>query len=169
MTTAEVLDVGRPVCLTGPELTLAAVAGVLRSVAAIERGRRPSHGMRESDARWEADITGALAEWAFAKFLDVFPGCVLRPDDGDTRIGVEVRGTQYPRGHLLIHEGDRDEAPYVLVTGRPPRFMVRGWVYGREGKHESFWRTVGTRAGYWVPIEALRPIDTLRPLLEIPI
>ena len=32
-----------------------------------------------------------------------------------------------------------DDRAYLLVTGRAPNMLVRGWLYGKEGKRDIFW------------------------------
>jgi len=152
------------ITLDEKELVAAATVGVLRCITHLVRGDTMKHrGTRD----WTLDIEGACAECAAAKGLGVYwDGMGLT---GDVR-GVEVRHTQRPDGHLLLHDGDdQGEKPYLLVTGSAPTYVLRGWVWGHEGKRPVYCagpprlRT----PGYMVPQAALRPFATLLALVPI--
>jgi hypothetical protein len=151
--------------LSWAELTAAAHAGVLARVAAICRQQSPAAGLDPRDPGWNCSISGAIAEFVVAKALDRFAKIGAAPDyTGDTYRGHEVRGTPLPDGCLILRPGDRAAAPYVLVTGAPPEFQIRGWLYGHEGKQDRYRRNGGDRApAFFIPIGDLHPIETLPP------
>ncbi len=103
------------------------------------------------------DVLGDLGEYAVAEHLgvEVKPPLWTEPRyDGDLANGDEVRTTPYPRGHLLINPSDADDCRFWLVIADPPDFMIVGWIYGRDGKRDSYRRTPRSGA-YMVPQSAL--------------
>lgn len=145
--------------LAPDELRRAVVIGVERRLYALREGRRPSsYGNPEGD-RWGADIEGACAEAAVAKALNRYWSPAVGPVDrqsGD--VGrLQVRGTKDHGNRLILHPDDADDVGYVLVTGTAPDYVLRGWIWGREGKDERYWCDPGTsRPAYFVPQERLR-------------
>jgi hypothetical protein len=104
------------------------------------------------------DACGFAAEIVVAEVLGVpwrYPDPYTR-HDGDLVDGTEVRSTRYPRGALLLRPEDDPERAYVLVTGRPPKFVVRGWILGRDGMRcERWWPRAPQRPCWRVPQEHL--------------
>jgi hypothetical protein len=148
------------VSLTPRELGLGAIAGVYRQIGAMQNGRSEIKGAAADP--WDAHIEGALAEMAVSKFLGIYwSGTSFRFQDGD--VGpYQVRSSRRPDAHLLIHEREPDEAPFLLVTGAAPDFTIRGWILGREAKRPEWVREgPGHKAAYWVPQGALREIEAL--------
>jgi hypothetical protein len=46
-----------------------------------------------------------------------------------------------------------------LVTGLAPVFILRGWIWGREGKRDEWWTDPACgRPAFFVPQNALRPM-----------
>jgi hypothetical protein len=81
---------------------------------------------------------------------------------------VEVRSTSHEGGCLLLHPKDKDDNIFVLLTGVAPNFKIRGWLYAKDGKNENYWMDiVGRRPAYFVPQEALKPIEELLEKLNI--
>jgi hypothetical protein len=160
---------GHRVELSGPEIIEAAVAGVLRTVIALRKGQHRRPGLGNSH-RWSDNVIGAIGERVAAKELDCyFPGRAGIDHTGDIgsgRLPCEVRATEHDHGCLIVHPEDPDDRPFVLITGRPFTFYVRGWIYGREGKRPEYWRTDVAHPAWFVPIAALREIDTLRDSLR---
>ena len=86
----------------------------------------------------------------------------------DLTNNIEVRGTEYFTGKLIIRPEDKDKAPFVLVIRNPSNneYTVCGWIYGHEGKQEKY---VG--AGqygaklFFVPQGNLRPIEDLKQIV----
>lgn len=134
----------------------AARAGVERQLRNLARG--DAHGFNGDG--WGVHVEGAAGELAFATahglpWIDVADDFSTLPGD----VGpFQVRTTARMNGSLIVHERDPDDAPFVLVTGRVPRFVLRGWLYGREAKDSRWWRTDTGRPAYFVPQSALRPI-----------
>lgn len=144
-------------------ITVAAINGVFRQIAALKNHQIPGKGLPYQQG-WTESIHGTIAEAAFAYACDRFPNYSSRPDyDGDICGQIEVRGTTHHKGHLLLYDTDFDDRPYVLVTiGQLPQFRLAGWIWGREGKHRQWYDTEKFRVPcYAVPQEDLYDITVL--------
>ena len=125
------------------------------AVALIVRNRTPVNGQCVYKAAAD-DVVGAMAEAAVAKALGVYwLGEWLNHkalDVGD----YQVRHTKHPNGRLLLQPGDADEQYFVLVTGLPPAFTIRGAIDACQGKTTEFWDTSMERPCYAVPQHKLK-------------
>jgi hypothetical protein len=151
------------ITLSPLEYTHAAQAGFLRQAANICKGRADAYGF--SGDGYNEHITGAIGEFVVSLALGLpwrGPGSLRAPDVGQ----LQVRATQRPNGSLILHDGDNDADPFVLVTGSFPTFTVRGYIWGRQGKRPQFWNDQIKRPAYFVPQSALRPLSDLIPTLE---
>ena len=151
------------VVLDGKEFILAAHAGLLRRCQNILNGIRPRHCCSEQEG-WSRDIDGCIGEVVVAKMLGVYwsPG-KLGSSDLDW-LGIEVRSSRHDRPHLILHDDDIDDKPYVLVWLQANRGYVAGWLLAQEGKLKEYWRQrPEVRAeAYFVPIEKLHPFYELK-------
>jgi len=140
---------------TPSELEHAAFGGFRRRLDAIQRNGQPRYGLQADDP-WGFDINSAIAEAAVARWLNLYwsTGRIGAPDVGTS---VEVRSTHRLDGCLLLHPPDRDDAPYVLVTGTGLTRNIIGWITGRHGKQQKWWRTDTGRPAFFVPQSALHP------------
>lgn len=140
------------------ELFLGAQAGITRRLEAAKHGRGDRYGAPPSDL-WGIDIEACLAELAVAKAYDLYwerlayDPATLRGDVAT----LQVRSTWREDGCLILHEEDRDDATFILVTGCAPTYTVRGWIQGRAGKQRQWWREGDGRPAYFVPQAALSP------------
>ncbi len=144
------------VVLTSSEILQAALVGVMRQTANIRDGRSNAHGL--PDGRdWQVHIEGALGECAFAKFMGLFwSGALgqLKADD----VGLwQVRTNARTNGDLIIHERDANDRKFALVRGTAPHYDVVGWIFGKDGKRQEFWKdpTRKGRPAFFVPETAL--------------
>lgn len=152
------------VALSDEQLLEWGSAGMSRTINALSMGRRGAHGFNRFSERWQIDVEGTLTEGAAALALGLpYEPCVGELDtvDGDIGPGLQVRGTKYAKGSLLVHDSDHDEHRFILVTGIYGVYDVRGWIYAKEGKQKKYWKVYKERGAYWVPQSALRPLDTL--------
>lgn len=144
--------------LTKPELFLAGIVGLWRKIQNIGTRRK---SLRADDALdYDVDVRGAQGEIAFCKALGVYPTGLFAFRAADVEIDgehFEVRTTPYPNGRLPIYERDRDDAIYVLVTGKDGDFRVRGWILGEFGKDPQFWDEKIPRPAFLVPQDRLAP------------
>lgn len=150
--------IGPVVTLSPDEMRFATQVACARQIENLHKERPDAHGA-VADRGWQVHIEGALGEMAFAKWRNRFWSGSL----GDLRAAdvgpVQIRTTVKHTNCLLLHKEDPDDAPFVLVTGAGPTFVLRGWIYGREGKRPEFWRDpVGGRPAFFVPQRALRPM-----------
>lgn len=156
------------IALTSEELLLFGSAGLNRAINAMEKRRAGAHGFDRFTERWQIDVEGVLTEAAAAKALGLpYEPCVGELDtlDGDIGPGLQVRGTKYSSGCLLVHDSDVDDHRFILVTGIYGVYDIRGWIFAKDGKKKSLWKVYKDRGAYWVPQDKLRPMDTL----ELPV
>ena len=152
------------VTLTSTELLHGAIAGVFRHVQNLRAGRRDRYGC-SPDEGWQKNIEGAIAELAAAKASGrywVGLGALGDFTAADVR-GLQVRHSPGDDHRLVLHKTDNPADPFVLVTGRPPRFTLRGWIYAGDGQRAEYWLdpTGANRWAYFVPQTALRPMGEL--------
>lgn len=155
------------VCFDRWELGEAATVGMHRRIQAIAKGRPAYHGA-ERRPEWQIDITGAMAEKALAKFLNVYwrglTSGELAALPGD--VGpYQVRSTEHDGGHLIVHESDRDDAVFVLAIVAEAQVELAGWRYAREAKAIGAVRKPGANPEYWVAQNQLEPMDTIPDLI----
>jgi len=154
------------ITLSSAELIQIGIAGVMRRVSAINKKRRPQHGIGP-EREWQADIEGLIGEYVLAKYMDRFWSPTvghLDKEEGDVH-GYQVRATAWNRGHLLLSKGDADEDYFFLITGEDTvglRWKVRGWIQGIDGKLGCYWASKQKdRWSYFVPQSALENMDSL--------
>lgn len=148
------------VVLSWPEVLRAATVGVLRRINGLKH-RLPEVYGSPNGAAWDADVVGALAEMAVAKFLGVYWEGALHPqgrDEGDAG-AFQVRATTIPAGALILHERDADDARFHLVIVNGATCTLAGWTTGAEGKRPEFWFAKAPRPAFFVPQEALHPVE----------
>jgi hypothetical protein len=148
------------VSLTWYEMLHGAHVGALRLVQVIEEHRQPTHG--QQGYNWHNAIEGTMAELAVAKGLNLYwagiVGDFKAPDVGP----LQVRYTDRPTGHLLLHKSDKDEDFCVFVIGSFGKYRLVGWCKIGTVKRDEFWRDpTGSRPCYFVPQSALNPMEEL--------
>lgn len=122
-----------PVRLYPADVALATAAGTRRF--AVREGVA-EHRWNRVDAMTEAlEIEAIGAEIAVARALGKEWADTDMPDyHGDVGDGVQVRHTRHFNGRLLLHDSDRDEHFFFLVTGYFPVFDVVGYLRGDRAK-----------------------------------
>jgi hypothetical protein len=142
------------------EIFVASQVGLLRQCEDIKAGKKSFIGEKQ-DTAWQRHIEGALSECAMAKYLNVYWNKAdwFHPDVGN----VEVRCTHHETGRLIIRDRDADNTKYYLLTGINGRYIVRGYIYAREGKKKEYLDQVveGRPPSYFVPQSKLRFSDEL--------
>jgi hypothetical protein len=152
--------------LTWGELHLAGTVGLMRLVSNLKNGRKDRYGLEHADLGADLEWRGAIGELAVAKYWNRFwygsIGNYGVRDVGD----AEVRTVTRPDHRLILHEGDRDNAPYVSVLvmrERLPHIALRGWINGIDGKQREFWSDPNTnRPAFFVPNDRLLPMEQLK-------
>ena len=149
-----------PVTLTWFEAAMASEVGRMRHLSAIKANRPDRHGFE--GAGWNVHIEGACGELALAKVLGVYWDGSVDTFDAPDVGRLQVRTRSEHDYELIVRPTDSDTSRWVLVTGRCPRYVVRGWISGQEAKRPQWLRTHGGRPpAHFVPHAALHPISTL--------
>ena len=141
--------------LTWAEVHHAALVGVSRRLASMERGLNANvHAPGKSD--WATDIDGASSELAVAKCLGMYwPASVNDYKSPDVGV-LHVRSTKAEGGHLIVRQNDVVSARYVLVRNLCPVFFVMGSKLGSDAMVDRYWRDSGGGVGaWWVPASDL--------------
>lgn len=149
------------ITLTPHGLFMAGIIGVSRQVKGASKVGR--YGVKNSTVGWQYNCDGVCGEMVLAKWLNVFYdgsiGNFKAKDAGD----YQARATSHKLGHLLLHPPDAAEDRFVLVlTHAAPVFTLFGWISGKEGKLQKYWREgEKDRPAFFVPQSVLQPMDTL--------
>lgn len=147
------------VTLTESEMTLAGNVAVQRYAQNLSRGKREMFGA-EDRYGFQYMIDGTFGECAVAKWRGKFwngsVGNLLAKDVGE----LQVRTTRMDPPVLILHDKDQDDDVFVLVSLSRNTATIHGWVYGREGKQESYWSAGkgGNRPAFFVPVQAMRRV-----------
>jgi hypothetical protein len=156
MTGEAVLDID------GTELIHAVLVGTRRRLFANQQKRTSRFPYPHEGGNLMADIVGAIGELVVAKSLGIYwsPSVGARDSDVGDVAGYQVRATTIAGASLVIRDNDRDERPYVLVIGEPPRLTIAGWIYPPSARRVEWRRSPnGGPPAYFVPAGSLRPWD----------
>jgi len=140
---------------------MASEIGRLRQLAALKNHRVDQFGY--NGLGWTEHIEGACGELAVAKTLNTYwNGSVDTFKENDLP-GIQVRTRSSHTYDLIVRPEDDDLAYWVLVTGRCPKYVVRGYVTGEFAKQSRWLHEYGGRpAAYFVPQDQLQPISNLK-------
>lgn len=158
------------VILTPEEMKLSAEIGRARNDASIGAGYKDTYGLSASTAL-QKHIEGARGECAAAKALGIKWQADVHSEGGGLNksdVGkYEVRSTPRLGGSLILHDEDKDDRIYILVTGKDNVYFVRGWIQCKDGKNKNYWRTDVRYPAYFVPQSALNPIMELEQPIQM--
>ena len=150
------------ITLNRQELRAAAQAGIERRLNGIAKKRPQLYGADSRHNEWQIDIIGSIAEYAVAKHLNIYWEPATNIDRLDTLPGdvahYQIRSTCWPTGQLIVHERDKNEAPFILAIVNNNEIRLAGWLYGYEAKKTGEIRDHGDR---WIAQNLLHPITTL--------
>jgi hypothetical protein len=73
---------------------------------------------------------------------------------------IEVKWTKYDSGSLIIYDSDRNTDIAILVTGKSPNYVLKGWIPVTIAKNQKWRRR--DQPTYWVEQYNLHPIENLR-------
>jgi hypothetical protein len=73
---------------------------------------------------------------------------------------IEVKWTKYDSGSLIIYDTDRSTDIAILVTGKSPNYVLKGWIPIAIAKNQRWRRR--DQPTYWVEQYHLHPIENLR-------
>lgn len=131
------------------EVLMASQIGATRHIAALKRGLNGKHGCSPESA-WQVHIEGACGEQALAKCLGIYwSGSINTFKHGGDVGCYQVRTRSRHDYELIIRPGDQQDSVFFLVTGLAPNYVVRGWIIGRNGRQDAWWKTHGGREGAW--------------------
>lgn len=162
------------VTLTQSQVEHGAFEGFMRASRALFNDYRDRNGAPR-DQLWQFHIEGACGEIAFCKWRNIFWQADRDFSHADAgTVGVRTRSRlDY---ELRLFPSDEDDRPYVLVLGVAPKYTLRGWIWGREGKLRKYWGnpTGNSREpAFWVPHSAMRPMPgpkhSIVPLNRFPV
>jgi hypothetical protein len=147
--------------LSNHNLKTAGLIGVDRNINGLKK--EGQFGCNNVAVGWQSNCDDACGELALAKYLGIFwdgnMGDFQAADVG----ALQVRTTSLETGALILYPTDKDDDVFVLVLShKVPVYMLSGWIYGREGKLEKWWRD-GTRGrpAFFVPQSELHEMSTL--------
>ena len=148
--------------LTPSQIMMAAHCGTMRQTMNLKNRKPATYGAGHLND-WQLHIEGCLGEMAVASYLNLYwdgnLGFFSKADVGS----LEVRTASNHRYNLILHPADKDDSKFILLTGVNGSYQIHGWIYGREGKKEEFWRDpLGGRPAFFVGKEHLHPIETIR-------
>jgi hypothetical protein len=145
--------------LTAHELMQAVTVGGMRQISALMNKLPDKHGF--DGPGWSEHIEGFCGELAVAKAINCYCSGSVNTFKvgGDLGEKIQVRTRSKHSYELIVRPGDRDDDVFVLVTGRSPDFVVRGWIAGRDAKRDDWKKTHGGRdEAFFVPQAALEPM-----------
>jgi hypothetical protein len=85
----------------------------------------------------EAYSNQAAAELAFAKSMGWDDWTWDEESEEGMVRGYRVQWSPFPDAGLVVHDEGDEDARYVLVTGEPPTFEIRGWITVGEAKRQG--------------------------------
>lgn len=157
------------ITLTPDEIRFADSIAEKRNTENRKVGRKDGKVLKNSI---DIDKQGARSELAVSKAMNLkWDGAFLSDElwqvwrnTGHDVQNLEVRSTRHKTGRLLLHPGDSDESPFILViASEDPTFELIGWYFGKDGKKDEWWADVGYgRPCYFVPRTEMRAIDSLK-------
>lgn len=139
--------------LTPPQIMQGAFVGVMRQVSNLKRARKPRYGA-DAEPDWQLHCEGALGEMALALHLNCFwDGAVNNLLAHGWPAAARTRSQDWH--DLIIHPDDSDSDAFYLLTGQNGIYNIRGWIFGRDGKRDEWWKGPSMPA-FFVPQSALR-------------
>ena len=76
--------------------------------------------------------------------------------------GMDIKTRSKHSYDLIVQKNEDPRKKFVLVTIQDKTTLIHGWCYGRDAMKEEFWADPARgRPAYFVPKEALAPIDSL--------
>ena len=142
------------------ELSRAALVGVSRNVEALRKGCQNRMPINDE---WGIHILGACGECDFAKGTNRYwNGGVNTFKGSDVGKNIQVRTRSHHHYDLIVRRSDHDTDVFVLVTGGPHEFVLRGWILASDAKQQKYMANHGGHGeAYFVPQSDLHPIEQL--------
>jgi hypothetical protein len=149
------------ITLTPHNLFMAGLIGISRHVKGAHK--LGQYGVDNSKTGWQINCDGAAGEMAVAKWLGIFYDGAIGNFRAKDAAEYQVRTNPNDWGDLILHPKDADDDLFILVLSHAsPTFQLRGWLQGKEGKQQKWWRD-GTknRPAFFVPQAELHPMCEL--------
>lgn len=145
------------------EFLLATEVAGQRMRASGLRGLNAKTTGRDRDllTRLHDDVLGCASELAVAKWLGIEWTRSVNTFRHLADVGedIDVRCTDRADGRLILRERDHPYRWFILVTGRPPTLVLRGWIRGEDAMvPEWLGNPHGWGSAWLVPQVALIPI-----------
>lgn len=158
------------ITLTWAEMMLAYQVAAQRRIMNMKKGLGGRYGAPEGEGSEELDIIAARGEMAVAKALNLYWSGTVG-DYGAIDVGglVDVRTRTKDWHSLILHPGDKDDLPFVLVdASNPPNMRLVGWIYAKDGKDQKFWDDPSkkNRPAFFIPQNNLRPMEELKKIVR---
>jgi hypothetical protein len=77
--------------------------------------------------------------------------------------GIDIKTRSKHCYDLIVQKNEDPRKKFVLVTIEKQKTLIHGWCYGEEAMQEQYWADPARgRPAYFVPKEALKPIESLK-------
>jgi hypothetical protein len=137
----------KEIVLTKAEMMVAALVGGMRNITAIEK---PNANGFSEEFGWNVHVEGVCGEMAGAKALGRYwPASINTFDAPDIGKTIQVRTRSRHDYELYVRPKDNPDYAYLLVTGKAPLFVVRGYCIGRHAQRNEWKKTHGDRPPAW--------------------
>lgn len=129
------------------------------------RGR--NKGAWRGDKALEIHLLGAAGEMAVASYLGLkehlYKETEAKRGSADLPDNIDVKTRSKASYDLIVQRGESPDKRFVLVTIQEQKTLIHGWCYGYEAMQEQYWADPARgRPAYFVPKEALKPIESLK-------
>ena len=133
------------------------------------RGR--NGGAWKGSKALDIHLLGAAGEVAVASYLGMkehlFKETEARRGSDDLP-GIDVKTRSKHQYDLIVQKNEDACKKFVLVTIESQKTFLHGWCYGHEAMKEEFWADPAHgRPAYFVPKEALSPMETLNDEAQV--
>jgi len=144
------------------QCTIAGLQRLMRKLAGHNSGHYYNNSLSFQERVCE-EAESVAAEWAVAKYY----GLPFEPAEANNHFknkadvgnALEVKWTKYPDGSLIIYESDRKTDIAVLVVGKSPSYVIKGWIPVTMAQRDRYRHA--SQPTWWVSQNHLQPIETL--------
>ena len=114
---------------------------------------------RTFDERITQEMTGMLAELAVIDFFGIKqnPSVNTFHKVADVLEDIEVRATTYQNGHLILRDNDSIDRKYIFCTVNYDMVRLMGWIHGKEGMTDQYFRSEEKTRSMFKNPRAVRP------------
>jgi hypothetical protein len=154
------------------ERMLAMEEGMRRQGVNEAKGLRGRNGGAWKGSKaLDIHLLGAAGEVAVASYLGMkehlFKETEARRGSDDLP-GIDVKTRSRHQYDLIVQKNENACKKFVLVTIESQKTFLHGWCYGHEAMKEEFWADPARgRPAYFVPKEALSPMETLNDEAQV--